>query len=244
MACSPAPCGKLQSGPSADRMVVPSGSERLHQSYWSTGDTIRRLPVTGYSSLRPARARPAVRRRGPLPLLPPRPHRSSGSRGGTGAHDHKGTPVDQPGGKFLGDVLRHVVAPRVRTLGDLTPFCAGFRRGLAPHRLRERTLFSSCISDPAAHARLTKQHRARLCRRPCWLRHVGGSADPRIWYSSLADLTARIDPYSVVIGSARRSEFQSKFACPLECLRRITRRERHGSCYVRKASTSCGRKNR
>src|SRR5258706_4029981 len=32
------------------------------------------------------------------------------------AHDHEGTPVDQPGGKFLGDVWRHVVAPRVWTL--------------------------------------------------------------------------------------------------------------------------------
>src|SRR5258707_3039239 len=37
------------------------------------------------------------------------------------AHDHEGTPVDQPGGKFLGDVWGHVVAPRVCTLGDLTP---------------------------------------------------------------------------------------------------------------------------
>src|SRR6202140_2763928 len=34
------------------------------------------------------------------------------------AHDHEGTPVDQPGGKFLGDVWGHVVAPRVWTLGD------------------------------------------------------------------------------------------------------------------------------
>src|SRR6266403_4980002 len=66
----------------------------------------------------------------------------------------------------------------------------------------------------------------------------------RIWYSSLADLTPRIDPYSVVIGSARRSEFQSKLACPLEGLRRIARRECHGSCYVRKASASRGGKHR
>ena len=29
------------------------------------------------------------------------------------------------------------------------------------------------------------------------------SAYPRIWYSGLADLSLRIDPYSVVIGSAR-----------------------------------------
>src|SRR5438128_11247797 len=49
---------------------------------------------------------------------------------------------------------------------------------------------------------------------------------------------ARIDPYSVVIGSARRSEFQSKLACPLEGLRRITRRERHGGGYDRNASPS------
>src|SRR5450755_4638413 len=34
------------------------------------------------------------------------------------AHDHEGTPVDQPGGKILGDVWGHVVAPRVWTLGD------------------------------------------------------------------------------------------------------------------------------
>src|SRR5467141_3285893 len=34
------------------------------------------------------------------------------------AHDHEGTPVDQPGGKFLGDVWWHVVAPWVWTLGD------------------------------------------------------------------------------------------------------------------------------
>src|SRR3954451_16853179 len=62
--------------------------------------------------------------------------------------------------------------------------------------------------------------------------------------SSLTDLTPRIDPYSVVIGPARRSEFQSKLACPLEGLRRITRRERHGSGYVRKASASRGGKHR
>jgi hypothetical protein len=37
------------------------------------------------------------------------------------AHDHEGTPVDQPGGKFLGDVWGHVVAPLVWTLGDFTP---------------------------------------------------------------------------------------------------------------------------
>jgi hypothetical protein len=92
---------------------------------------------------------------------------------------------------------------------------------------------------------LTKQHRARLWpTTSCWLRHVSGSAHPRIWYSSLADLTPRIDPYSVVIGSARRSEFQSKLACPPEGLRRITRRERHGSGYVRKASASRGGKHR
>src|SRR5450759_1791122 len=34
------------------------------------------------------------------------------------AHDHEGAPVDQPGGKFLGDAWGHVVAPRVWTLGD------------------------------------------------------------------------------------------------------------------------------
>src|ERR1700738_5706229 len=40
------------------------------------------------------------------------------------AYDHEGTPVDQPGGKFLGDVWGHVVAPRVWTLGDFTPTMA------------------------------------------------------------------------------------------------------------------------
>ena len=114
------------------------------------------------------------------------------------------------------------------------PFCSSFRmRVSAAHRLRERTFRSSYISDPAAHAR--PDEAAPPLPQPttsCWLRHVSGSAYPRIWYSSLADLTTRIDPYSVVIGSARRSEFQSKLACPLEGLRRITRRERHGSGYV------------
>src|SRR6478672_12600346 len=37
------------------------------------------------------------------------------------AHDHERTRVDQLGGKFLGDVWGHVVAPRVWTLGDFTP---------------------------------------------------------------------------------------------------------------------------
>jgi hypothetical protein len=76
------------------------------------------------SSFRPARARPAVRRRGPLHLRPPRPplplrlHQDLGRH--RVAHDHEGTPVGQPGGKFLGDVWGHVVAPRVWTLGDFT----------------------------------------------------------------------------------------------------------------------------
>jgi hypothetical protein len=34
------------------------------------------------------------------------------------AHAHEGTPIDQPGGKFLGDMWGHVVAPRVWTLWD------------------------------------------------------------------------------------------------------------------------------
>jgi hypothetical protein len=42
------------------------------------------------------------------------------------AHDHEGTPVDQPVGKFVGDVLLRVVAPRAWTPGDFTPFCSGF----------------------------------------------------------------------------------------------------------------------
>src|ERR1700680_669175 len=43
------------------------------------------------------------------------------------AHDHEGTPVNQPGGRFLGDVWCHVVAPQAWTLGGFTPFCSGFR---------------------------------------------------------------------------------------------------------------------
>ena len=77
------------------------------------------------SSLRPARARSAVRRRGPFPLplpLPLRPLRLHQDLGAASvANDHEGTPVDQPGGKFLGDVWGHVVAPGVWTLGDFTP---------------------------------------------------------------------------------------------------------------------------
>src|ERR1700738_2570290 len=45
------------------------------------------------------------------------------------AHDHEGTPVDQPGGEFLGDVWGHVVAPRAWTLGEAA------NRGV-PYRMR------------------------------------------------------------------------------------------------------------
>src|SRR5216683_1605250 len=48
------------------------------------------------------------------------------------AHDHEGTPVDQPGGKFLGDVWGHVVAPRVWTLGDFTPSAVIRHANLTP----------------------------------------------------------------------------------------------------------------
>jgi len=61
--------------------------------------------------------------------------------------------------------------------------------------------------------------------------------------SSLADFSASVDPDSIVVGSARGSEFCSELSRPLECLRRVTSRERHGSRYVRQASTSCGGKN-
>src|ERR1700736_6910008 len=47
------------------------------------------------------------------------------------AHDHEGTPVNQPGGRFLGDVWCHVVAPRVWTLGGFYPFCSDFRMGVS-----------------------------------------------------------------------------------------------------------------
>jgi hypothetical protein len=98
---------------------------------------------------------------------------------------------------------------------------------------------SDLILGSAPLARVSKDGRESL---RCV--HVNGSAHPGIWYSSLADLTPRIDPHSVVIGPARRSEFQSKLAGPPEGLRRITRRERHGSGYVRKASASRGGKHR
>ena len=50
------------------------------------------------------------------------------------AHDHEGTPVDQPGGKFLGDVWGPVVASRVWTLGDFTP-SAVIRHAIFERRL-------------------------------------------------------------------------------------------------------------
>jgi hypothetical protein len=110
---------------------------------------------------------------------------------------------------------------------------------------QQQTFVSSCISDPAAHARPDEAAPGTPRADHLLLASsFSGSAHPVIWYSSLADLTTRIDPYSVVIGLARRPEFQSKFACPLEGLRRITRRERHGSGYVRKASASRGGKHR
>src|SRR6266566_6615928 len=70
-------------------------------------------------------------------------------------------------------------------------------------RCQQRTFVSSCISDPAAHARPdeaapgTPMADDLLLASSCH-----GSAHPRIWYSSLANLTTRIDPYSVVLGSA------------------------------------------
>jgi hypothetical protein len=48
------------------------------------------------------------------------------------AHDHEGTPVDQPGGKFVWDVWGHVVAPWVWSLGDFSPSAPIFR--IAPNR--------------------------------------------------------------------------------------------------------------
>src|SRR5712671_3243600 len=57
------------------------------------------------------------------------------------AHDHEGTPVDQPGGKFLGDVWGHVVAPRVWTLGDFTPSAVIRHANLTPLALQELGAF-------------------------------------------------------------------------------------------------------
>ena len=47
------------------------------------------------------------------------------------AHDHEGTSADQLGGKFLGDVSLHVVAPRVWTLGILPLFAQVSDEGTA-----------------------------------------------------------------------------------------------------------------
>src|SRR6266403_3933848 len=110
---------------------------------------------------------------------------------------------------------------------------------------QQRTFVRVALADPAAHARPDEAAPGRPMADDLLLASsCQRQPHPRIWYSSLADLTTRIDPYSVVIGSARRSEFQSKFARPLEGLRRITRRERNGSGYVRKASASRGGKHR
>ena len=71
-------------------------------------DTIRRLTATGYSSHRPVRARPAVRRRYRPLRVRRRLHPDLGAA-------HEGTSVAQLGEKLLRDVLLHVVAPRVWT---------------------------------------------------------------------------------------------------------------------------------
>src|SRR3984893_1433047 len=57
------------------------------------------------------------------------------------AHDHEGTPVDQPGGKCLGCVWGHVVAPRVWTLGDFTPSAVIRHANLTPSALYELGAF-------------------------------------------------------------------------------------------------------
>src|SRR5260370_7344510 len=48
------------------------------------------------------------------------------------AHDHEGTPVDQPGGKFLGDVWGHAVAPLGWTRGAFTPSAVIRHANLTP----------------------------------------------------------------------------------------------------------------
>src|SRR5258707_9572556 len=63
------------------------------------------------------------------------------------AHDHEGTPVDQPGGKFLGDVWGHVVAPRVWTLGDFTPSAIIRHANLTPLALQELGASGASIPD-------------------------------------------------------------------------------------------------
>ena len=47
----------------------------------------------------------------------------------------EGTLVDQPAGKFLGDVWGHVVAPRVWTQADFTPSAVIRKMPLAKMRL-------------------------------------------------------------------------------------------------------------
>src|SRR5450631_3817160 len=51
------------------------------------------------------------------------------------AQDHEGTPVDQPGGKFLGDVWGHVVAPRAWALGEAATIPAPVMSGRACEEL-------------------------------------------------------------------------------------------------------------
>src|ERR1700681_1989755 len=76
------------------------------------------------------------------------------------AHDHEGTPVDQPGGKFLGDVWGHVVAPRacflVRPMSALVGarFCLGTslffrRRGVTLKSMAARPVTGLSVSSLA-----------------------------------------------------------------------------------------------
>src|SRR6266852_6440944 len=103
------------------------------------------------------------------------------------AHDHEGTPVDQPGGKFLGDVWGHVVAARVWTLGDFTPSAVIRHANLPPLALQELGAFGRI--DPPI---LNQQFCPALCRfercfpdsgpsKPFFFESIcqGGNCDPR-----------------------------------------------------------------
>jgi hypothetical protein len=140
---------------------------------------------------------------------------------------------------LMGECYKSGIDPKgsaaPRTMAQAVDRLFKVKEGRLEHlTARERTVLGDRIHFVATGSK----------KEPCYLIADSGEGHPRIWYSSLADLTTGIDPYSVVIGSARRSEFQSKRACPLEGLRRITRRERHGSGYVRKASAGRGGKHR
>src|SRR5713226_5912222 len=120
-------------------------------------------------------------------ISPARATNAAGISRPRAAHDHEGTPVDQPGGKFLGDVWGHVVAARVWTLGDFTPSAVIRHANLPPLALQELGAFGRI--DPPI---LNQQFCPALCRfercfpdsgpsKPFFFESIcqGGNCDPR-----------------------------------------------------------------